>query len=85
MFERGRRALDLRGLVDLRANQTGFVAPYASSAALLVACEDALALYGDPVHFRAAQRRAMSRDSSWHEPARAYRALYESTLGALPA
>ncbi len=64
---------------------TGFVAPYASSAALLVACEDALALYGDPVHFRAAQRRAMSRDSSWHEPARAYRALYESTLGALPA
>lgn len=58
---------------------TGFVATEPSAAALLVACEDALALYADPVSHHEAIRRAMTRNSSWEEPARAYLALYEST------
>jgi starch synthase len=60
---------------------TGFVAPFPDTASLLVACEDALCLYGDRPAHDAAVSRAMARDSSWREPARAYTELYASALG----
>jgi starch synthase len=57
---------------------TGLCAPSPTAEALLVACEDALALYRDVASHQAAVRRAMSRDSSWREPARAYMSVYAS-------
>ncbi len=63
--------------VDVLADAgTGLVAAAATTAALLVAIEDALALYRDGVSYRAAVHRAMRRDSSWAAPARQYVALY---------
>ncbi len=40
----------------------------------------ALALYGDPVHYAAVQRRAMQRDYSWTKAVAAYEQLYTAAL-----
>lgn len=59
---------------------TGFVAANASVVELLVACEDAIALYHDRVSHEAAVVRAMSRESGWSSSAGQYLALYHSAL-----
>ncbi len=60
---------------------TGLVATSPDAAALLVACEDALTLHRDVSSHEAAVARAMSRESSWAAPARAYAELYASLFG----
>jgi starch synthase len=62
------------------ATGTGFVAAAAEEAALLIACEEALALFRDPVGLASSVARAMARDSSWTLSAEKYVALYESLL-----
>lgn len=57
---------------------TGFLAERAEVRELLVACDDALVLYGDTTGRHAAVDRAMSRDSSWTASARTYLELFRS-------
>jgi starch synthase len=59
----------------------GLVARGRDAHAYFVACEEALALYRDVPALRAAQRRALGRDSSWHHPAKAYADLYARVAG----
>jgi starch synthase len=60
---------------------TGFLADRAETRDVLVACDDALVLYGDATGRHAAVDRAMSRDSSWTASARAYLDLFRSLRG----
>jgi glycogen synthase len=60
------------------ATGTGFLAERAEVRELLVACDDALVLYGDATGRHAAVDRAMSRDSSWTASARTYLELFRS-------
>jgi starch synthase len=59
---------------------TGLVAATADSTSLLIACDDALALFRDAASHQKAVVRAMIRDSSWSVSAREYLALYEALL-----
>ena len=59
----------------------GVVAPAPTREDLLVAFEDALAIFHDPVTRLGAITRAMARDSSWGPSADAYLALYGSAIG----
>jgi starch synthase len=62
---------------------TGFVAPSPDASDLLVACEDALAMYADASSHHAAVRRAMRRDAGWTAPALEYLAAYGSSAETL--
>lgn len=59
---------------------TGFVAATPSPTDLLVACEDALTLYGDWRSMSAAVGRAMRQNHSWQGPASTYLDLYGTML-----
>ena len=60
-----------------RATGTGVVAAWPDPGALLLACEDALGLYRDPIGMSSLIARAMARDSSWGPSAAKYLSLYE--------
>jgi starch synthase len=60
----------------------GLVAEGADPASLLLACEDALAVWGDPAAFTSLVARAMARDSSWATSAKNYAALYDAMQDA---
>ena len=59
---------------------TGFVAQAPTQTELLVACEDAITLYGDSQSMDAAILRAMSRNDSWKGSAKTYLELYGSLV-----
>jgi starch synthase len=59
------------------ATGTGVVAAAAEPGALLLACEDALGVYRDPIGMSSLVARAMARDSSWGSSAGKYLSLYE--------
>jgi starch synthase len=75
----------LRDTVDAvdvaRASGTGIVAAAADEPSLLLACEEALGLWRDPMGMTSLVTRAMARDSSWDKSAREYLSLYRA-LGA---
>lgn len=60
---------------------TGWRAPSADTASFADALRRALRGWRSPRIRAAAQRRGMSTDWSWREPARAYRDLYQSLTG----
>jgi starch synthase len=60
------------------ATGTGIVAGASDEPSLLLACEDALALWRDRIGFESLIARAMARDSSWDESARKYLSMYRS-------
>ncbi len=63
--------------LDPTANAgTGLVASGVDRAALLSACERALAVWGRPAAMASLVRRAMARDSSWSKGARRYMDLF---------
>ncbi len=66
--------------IDAR-HGNGFVFGPATAAALLQAVQRAIAAWHDPGRWRSLQRRGMARDSSWHESARHYVALYQKLAG----
>jgi starch synthase len=59
-----------------RATGTGIVAAKADRASLLLALEDALSLWRDPIAMASLVARGMARDSSWVQPTERYLALY---------
>jgi starch synthase len=59
---------------------TGFVAHAPTPTELLVACEDAITLYGDSPSMDAAILRAMSRNDSWKGSAKTYLEVYSSLV-----
>jgi glycogen synthase len=61
---------------------TGLVAAAADDASLLIACEDALSLWRDPIGMSSVVARAMARDSSWTASAASYLSVYEDLLAA---
>ncbi len=61
-----------------RATGTGIVAASANRASLLLALEDALSLWRDPIAMASLIARGMARDSSWLHPTERYLALYNS-------
>lgn len=63
-----------------RGTGTGLVAEAPHPVPLLIACEDAIALYRDPAAMRDAVSRAMARDSAWVTSAKEYLRLYEGLL-----
>jgi starch synthase len=63
------------------ARGTGFVAARADEASLLLACEEALSVWRDPVGMGSVVARAMARDSSWTRSAARYTKLYDDLLG----
>ena len=65
---------------DANGRGTGLVASETSTVGLLVACDDALVLYGDRDAYARAVERAMARDSSWLASAKEYEALYRSLV-----
>ena len=66
------------------AKGTGVVAAAADPGSLLIACEDALALWRDPIGLSSLVARAMARDSSWGPSAKKYLSLYEALRPAGP-
>jgi starch synthase len=72
----------LRDTVDpvdvAHAKGTGIVAAAPDPASLLLACEDALGLWRDPIGMESLIARAMARDSSWGPSAAKYLSLYEA-------
>ncbi len=72
----------LRDTVDpvdvAHATGTGIVAAAPDPASLLLACEDALGLWRDPIGMASLIARAMVRDSSWDPSAAKYLSLYEA-------
>ncbi len=65
--------------VDLaHASGTGVVSAGADVASLLLALEEALALWRDDIGMGSLRARAMARDSSWAKSARKYLDLYRS-------
>ena len=65
-----------------RASGTGVVAAGVDATSLLLACEEALGLWRDPIAMPSLVARAMARDSSWTRSARRYLALYEALAAA---
>jgi starch synthase len=61
-----------------RATGTGIVAAAADRASLLLALEDALSLWRDPIAMASLIARGMARDSSWVHPTERYLALYDA-------
>ncbi len=59
------------------ATGTGLVAAAADRPSLLLALEDALSLWRDPMAMASLIARGMTRDSSWAAPTDRYLALYE--------
>ena len=59
---------------------TGIVASFAGPVELVLACEDALSIYADPVAMRGLVARAMARDSSRTPSARAYLSMYREIV-----
>jgi starch synthase len=59
------------------ASGEGIVAESVDPMALLLACEDAKAIYGDGIAWPAVMARAMARDSSWGASAKKYVEMYE--------
>lgn len=59
---------------------TGLVAAEPDEASLLMACEEALSLWRDPVGMASVVARAMARDSSWTSSAAKYVDVYESLM-----
>jgi starch synthase len=57
---------------------TGLVAAAVDPAHFLIACEDALGVWRDPVAWPGLVARAMLRDSAWSASARRYEELYEA-------
>lgn len=55
----------------------GIVAAGADEASLLLACEEGLGVWHDPVAWSSLVARAMARDSSWATSARRYLEVYE--------
>ncbi len=64
---------------------TGFIATAPEPVALLDAWHRAARAWSNPARRRAIQRRAMTTDWSWREPARQYVELYERVVNARPA
>jgi starch synthase len=64
------------------ATGTGVVAALARDMSLLFACEEALAVWRDPIGMASLVARAMMRDSAWTTSARRYRAIYDDLAGA---
>jgi starch synthase len=60
---------------------TGLVAAGADASLLLIACEDALGVWRDPVAWPSLVARAMARDSSWVKSAERYREIYSELVG----
>jgi starch synthase len=60
------------------ARGTGLLAAAVDPASLLIACEDAMGVWRDPIAWPALVARAMVRDSSWAASARRYEELYEA-------
>jgi starch synthase len=60
------------------AKGSGIVAAAADPQSLLLACEDALGLWRDPIGMSSLVARAMARDSSWGPSAARYLALYDA-------
>jgi starch synthase len=60
------------------ASGTGLVAAAVDPASLLIACEDAMGVWRDPIAWPALVARGMARDSSWTASARRYEELYEA-------
>lgn len=71
-----------RTLADGTANGFSFVE--ATSAAMVAAVDEAMALYRQPLRWRRLQKAAMRCDFSWQGPAQQYIQLYER-LAAIPA
>jgi starch synthase len=67
------------------ATGTGLVAAAADRPSLLLALEDALSLWRDPIAMASLIARGMARDSSWDEPTGRYTALYEELSASLSA
>ncbi len=64
------------------ATGTGIVAAAADRASLLVALEDALSLWRDPMALDSLVARAMMHDSSWAQPTTRYELLYDELMDA---
>ena len=64
------------------ASGTGFVAGGGDAISLLIACEDAIGIWRDPIAMEALVARTMARDSSWPASARRYLELYASLAKA---
>ena len=62
----------------------GFVFTESSSTAVLTAIERAVATWHDKPRFKALQRRAVSADFSWQQPAAAYLDLYQKLISTAP-
>jgi starch synthase len=62
------------------ATGTGIVASAPDDWSLFLACEDALAVYGDPLGMSALVARGMLRDSSWTRSAARYLAMYHDLI-----
>jgi starch synthase len=80
------------GLVDTvqpldaaHALGTGLVADGVNASSLLLACEEALGVWSDPVGMPSLVARAMARDSAWTPSASRYLALYEGLAAAAQA
>jgi starch synthase len=70
-------------VVDYAPDQpesTGFVFQNPTAIQLLTAIRRALAVFDDPVGWRALQRRGMQQDYSWDRSAREYVTIYERLL-----
>jgi starch synthase len=61
---------------------TGIVAAGPDAVSLLLAIEEALGVWADPVAMTALVARAMARDSSWSASAKRYVSVYEELTGA---
>jgi starch synthase len=64
------------------ATGTGLLAAQVDEASLLLACEEALAVWRDPIGMASVVARAMARDSSWTVSAEKYLAVYESLVAS---
>jgi starch synthase len=58
----------------------GFVFQPFASEDMVMALRRALAVFGEPEHWRVLQRNGMSRDFSWRAAADGYDRLYEEAL-----
>ncbi|MCL2447594.1 MAG: glycogen synthase [Polyangiaceae bacterium] len=71
--------------IDLaHAMGTGVVAAHVDEASVLLACEEALSLWRDPVGLASVVARAMARDSSWSRSAERYLGVYERLRARRP-
>lgn len=71
---------------NLQADRaTGFSFRDASTTALSIAVDHAVALYAQPERWQQVQRRAMAQEFSWNVAAQAYLALYRELLPPRPA